>query len=70
MIRNQYFVLLHKGEWKIKHDGELSARYRTQADAILDAFAAVRRAGERGLGAQVLVQGKDLVFRAASTPST
>jgi Uncharacterized protein conserved in bacteria (DUF2188) len=63
MIDNKYLVLLHEGEWKIKHVGELSARYRTQADAILDAFAAARRAGEGGRGAQVLVQGPDLVFR-------
>jgi hypothetical protein len=32
MARNQYLVVLHEGEWKIKHGEEYSARYRTQTD--------------------------------------
>jgi hypothetical protein len=34
MDRNQYFVVLHKGGWKIKHNGRHSHPYETQADAF------------------------------------
>jgi len=33
MDRDQYFVVLHKGEWKIKHSGRHSHPYETQADS-------------------------------------
>jgi hypothetical protein len=42
MSRNQYIVVFHDGEWKIEHDSELSARYRTQEEALLDALNAAR----------------------------
>jgi hypothetical protein len=31
---DQYFVVLHKGEWKIKHNRRHSHPYETQADAM------------------------------------
>ena len=40
VTRNRYIVVFHDGEWKIEHDGELSARYRTQEEALLDALNA------------------------------
>ena len=43
MTRNRYIVVLNDGEWKIEHGGELSARYRTQEEALLDALNAARR---------------------------
>ncbi|HAH66648.1 MAG TPA: hypothetical protein DCL72_14515 [Rhizobiales bacterium] len=60
MARNQYFVVLHEGEWKIKHGEEYSARYRTQTEAIQDAFATARRASKQGQDADVLIQEEDL----------
>ena len=59
----RYIVVFHDGEWKIDHDGELSARYRTQEEALLDALNAARRLDRRGHDAQVLVQGPDLRLR-------
>ena len=56
MARYQYFVVLHEGEWKIKHGEEYSARYRTQTEAIQDAFATARRASKEGQDADVLIQ--------------
>jgi Uncharacterized protein conserved in bacteria (DUF2188) len=41
MDRDQYFVVLHKGEWKIKHNGRHSHPYETQADAIRSAIDAL-----------------------------
>ena len=62
MARNQYFIVFHEGEWKIKHRGAYSARYRTQTEAIQDAFATARRAGNGGQDAEVLVQDEELMF--------
>ena len=47
MTRNRYIIVFHDGEWKIDHDGELSARYRTQEEALLDALNAARRLVKR-----------------------
>lgn len=63
MDRDQYFVVLHKGEWKIKHNGRHSHPYETQADAIRSAIDAAHTAHREGGLSQVLVQGKDLLFR-------
>jgi hypothetical protein len=63
MSRNQYIVVFHDGEWKIEHDGELSARYRTQEEALLDALNAARRLDRNGQDAEVLMQGADLRLR-------
>jgi hypothetical protein len=63
MDRDQYFVVLHKGEWKIKHNGRHSHPYETQADAIRSAIDAAHAAHREGGLSQVLVQGQDLLFR-------
>jgi hypothetical protein len=63
MTRNQYIVVFQDGEWKIEHDGELSARYRTQEEALLDALNAARRLDRKGQDAEVLTQGADLWLR-------
>jgi Uncharacterized protein conserved in bacteria (DUF2188) len=63
MTRNQYIVVFHDGEWKIEHDGELSARYRTQEEALLDALNAARRVDRKGQDAEVLTQGADRRLR-------
>jgi len=63
MARDQYFVVLCESGWKIRHNGEHSAHYRSKTEAIQDAVAAACRAGKRGQDAQVIVQGEDLLFR-------
>ena len=62
MESDHYFVVLHKGEWKIKHNGRHCHTYETQADAIRSAIDAAHTAPEGGLS-QVLVQGQNLRFR-------
>jgi Uncharacterized protein conserved in bacteria (DUF2188) len=63
MDRDQYLVVLHKGEWKIKHNGRHAHPYETQADAISSAIEAAHAAHRDGGLSQVLVQGQDLLFR-------
>ena len=63
MTRNRYIIVFRDGEWKIDHDGELSARYRTQEEALLDALNAARRLDKEGQGAEVLTQGPDVGLR-------
>ena len=63
MDRDQYFVVLHEGQWKIKLDGNHSHPYDTQRDAIDSAIEAAHNASDRGQLSQVLVQGEDLLFR-------
>ena len=63
MTRNKYIVVFHDREWRIQHNGELSARYRSQEEALLDALNAARRVDMRGQDAEVLVRGPGLRFR-------
>jgi hypothetical protein len=63
VTRNRYIVVFHDGEWKIEHEGELSARYRTQEEALLDALNAARRLDREGQHAEVLTQGADFGLR-------
>ena len=63
MSRNQYIVVFQDGEWKIEHDGKLSARYRTQEEALLDALNAARRLDLQGQHVEVLMQGADFGLR-------
>jgi hypothetical protein len=48
MESDHYFVVLHKGEWKIKHNGRHSHTYETQADAIRSAIDAAHTAPRAG----------------------
>jgi uncharacterized protein DUF2188 len=63
VTRNRYIVVLNDGEWKIDHGGELSARYRTQEEALLDALNAARRLDREGQDAEVLTQSADFGLR-------
>jgi hypothetical protein len=65
--RAEYFVLRHEDEWKIKHLGIHHGPYTTQRAAILTAIDAAHGSGLDGFQAQVLVQGKDHLFRAEWT---
>lgn len=63
MARQQYFVVRHEGEWKIKYNGKHYGPYKTQKAAIDHAVDTAHAAGKKGHDAQVLVQGKDSKFR-------
>jgi Uncharacterized protein conserved in bacteria (DUF2188) len=63
MARAQYFVVLHKNEWKVSFEGHHYGPYRNQAHAIRAAIEAAHADGDNGDDAQVLVQGGDNEFR-------
>jgi hypothetical protein len=63
MKRDRYFVVLHDGEWKIKHGDYHSHPYTTQREAIDAAIEAAHHAMDSGKLSQVLVQGEDMSFR-------
>ena len=54
---DRYIVVFHEGDWKIQRTGGLSARYRTQQEALLDALHFARKAGKRGEAVEVLLEG-------------
>ena len=54
---DQYRVVFHEGEWKIRRGGGLSARYRTQQEALLDALHSAKKAGKRGEAVEVFLEG-------------
>jgi Uncharacterized protein conserved in bacteria (DUF2188) len=63
MERDQFFVVRHEGEWKIKYRDQHSHPYATQREAIDAAVEAAHNASSKGQLSQVLVQGEDLLFR-------
>jgi hypothetical protein len=63
MHRDRYFVVLHEGEWKIKHGDDHSHPYATQREAIDAAIEAALHAKDSGKLSQVLVQGENMSFR-------
>ncbi|MBB3461273.1 DUF2188 domain-containing protein [Rhizobium sp. BK377] len=63
MARAQYFVVLHEGQWKIKHNDKHYGPYQTQKAAIKEAVDTAHKAGKQGHDAQVLVQGENNQFR-------
>lgn len=63
MAREQYFVVLHQGQWKISYTQKHYGPYTTQREAIKAAVDAAHKAGVKGLDAQVLVQGENNQFR-------
>ena len=63
MDRDQYFVVLHEGQWKIRHGDDHSHPYATQREAIDAAIEAAHHAKDGGKLSQVLVQGEDMSFR-------
>jgi hypothetical protein len=66
MDRDQFFVVLHNGERKVKHNGAPHP-YESQADVVRSAIEAAHSAHRKGGLSQVLVQGQDLLFRAEWT---
>lgn len=62
MARAQYVVVHHENQWKIKHLDQYYT-YSTQREAIRAAVDAAHKTGEKGMDAQVLVQGADNKFR-------
>ena len=59
----KYFVVNHEDEWKIKHKGQHSSPYHSQADAIKDAVSRAKASSGGGKNAQVLVQDENHSFR-------
>ena len=67
MARQQYFVVLHQGQWKVSYEGRHAGVYAAQAQAIRAAINLAQAAGLTGHDAQVLVQGQNSQFRAEWT---
>ncbi len=63
MARKQYYVVLHDGEWKIKHEGKHIGIAPSQKAAIRAAVNLAHQDGRNGHDAQVLVQGQNHQFR-------
>lgn len=63
MARAIYYVVLHQGQWKIKHNDKHFGPYATQKAAIRTAVDTAKKAGDQGHDAQVLVQGQNNQFR-------
>jgi hypothetical protein len=55
MLRtDRYVVVFREGDWKIQRSEGLSARYRTQQEALFDALHSARKAGKRGKAVELL----------------
>ena len=67
MAHELYYIVFHEGCWRVKHNGQLSNPYPSQAAAITAAIEAAQRDGQYGNQAQVLVHGDDLLFSAVWT---
>ena len=53
---NQYIFVFREGDWKIQRREGLSARYRTQQEALLDALHCARKAGKCGEVVEVFLE--------------
>jgi hypothetical protein len=67
MPRAQYFVTRRNGEWVIRAGYRYSAAYPGKDEALRAAIEFAERDGQTGREAQVLVQGRDRLFRPAWT---
>jgi hypothetical protein len=54
---NQHIVVFREGERKIQRREGLSARNRTQQEALFDALHFARKAGKRGEVVEVFLEG-------------
>ena len=61
----QYFVIHHKGEWRIRAGYRTTGSYPNKAQAMCAAIDFAEKDGMAGRQAQVLVQGDDRHFRTA-----
>lgn len=67
MAHEQYLILLHDDEWKIRLNGRLYGPYESR-DAALEAAIEVAHAmGEIGIDAQVAVEDPEATVRTAWT---
>lgn len=62
MSRAVYYVLSAGNRWKIRHNDK-DYFYNTQGAAIKAAVDAAHSTGNRGMDAQVLIQGQDGQWR-------
>ena len=60
MARDQFFVVLHEGRWKIKHNDQHSKPYHSQTAALKDAIDQAHEVHKKGGLSQVLVQARRL----------
>jgi hypothetical protein len=67
MAHERHYIVFHEGHWRVKHGGQFSDPYVSQAAALATAIEAAQRHGEHGNQAQVLVHGEDLLFSAVWT---
>ena len=56
MVREQFFVVLHEGRWKIKHNEKHSSPYDTKAEAIKSAIDQAHEVYKKGGLASVAIQ--------------
>ena len=63
MKREQYFVVLKDGKWMVSLNGQHYGPYATQKLASKSAVDAAHKSGQKGLNAQVLIQGENNQFR-------
>jgi hypothetical protein len=54
---DQFIVVFRDGDWKIQRAEGLSARYRTQQEALIDALHSARKAGKGGEVVEVFSEG-------------
>jgi len=59
----EFYVVLHRGEWRVRHGDTHFGAYGTQKPAIRKAVDLAHAVGKVGLDAQVLVQGEDHKWR-------
>jgi Uncharacterized protein conserved in bacteria (DUF2188) len=60
MAREQFFVVLHEGRWKIEHNGQHSKPYDTKAEAIKSAIDQANEVHKKGALASVSIQSQGL----------
>jgi hypothetical protein len=63
MARQEFYVVLHRGEWKVRHGDKHFGPYNTQKATIRQAVDLAQGMGKAGQDAQVLVQGENHKWR-------
>jgi hypothetical protein len=64
MAYERYFIVFDGANWRIKHNGQLSGSFGSQALAVRAAIDIAYHEGSYGDEAQVLVRGGDRIFNA------
>jgi hypothetical protein len=55
----QFVVVRHGGEWAIRHNGDISEKFKEQKAALREAIARADKCSKDGKPAQVLSQTED-----------